>query len=144
MFNPEGEVTYYVPEGVWTGLLDGKKWVGSRWISETYDNLYLPLFVRENSVILIGKESGKPNYDYAKGLAVAVVGHLEEGSTTTSSAEVSDDKVGATVLKVPLIKSKDWTVSTEGEVILSGLEVKQLGCDGFHPLEWRNVGFIMS
>lgn len=130
IFNEEGEVTYYVPKGVWTGLLDGKKRVGPAWITETHDNLHLPLLVRENSVILVGKESEKPNYDYSNNLAFAVVGHVDEGEEL--SASVSTNEVGAIATRVVLSKIADWAVSIDGKKDSSVLQIKQLGKDNFH------------
>src|SRR5690606_23744928 len=43
IFNEHGSCEYYVPAGTWTGLLDGKQRTGPAWITETFDNLHLPV-----------------------------------------------------------------------------------------------------
>ena len=129
IFNPEGEVTYYIPEGTWVGLFDGKSRVGPRWITEIYDNLSLPVLVRQNSVVLIGKETDKADYDYAANLAVAIVGHVEEDALL--SADVSSDRLDSKITRV-LVDTKTLEASTEDEHRALDLKVKKLGDEGFH------------
>lgn len=128
-FNPEGEVTYYIPEGTWVGLFDGKSRVGPRWITEIYDNLSLPVLVRQNSVVLIGKETDKADYDYAANLAVAIVGHVEEDAVL--SADVSSDRLDSKMTRV-LVDAKTLEASTEDKHSALDLKVKKLGNEGFH------------
>jgi len=73
IFNNGGVCQYYVPEGTWTGLTDGKKRVGPGWKTETFDNLHLPVLVREGHAILVGTEE-RPDYDWAANLTKVVVG----------------------------------------------------------------------
>lgn len=56
---------YYLPRGTWTHLLDGRCVNESGWHSEEYDFHSLPLFVRENKLLPLGKCSDKAVYDYA-------------------------------------------------------------------------------
>ena len=67
VFREDGIVDYYLPEGKWTHLLDGRTLTGGRWIREKYDFMSLPLFARENSIIPMGSNDEKPDYDYSKG-----------------------------------------------------------------------------
>ena len=55
---------YYLPEGQWTHLLDGRILTGGKWITEIYDFLSLPLFVREGTILPLGNTDDKPDYDY--------------------------------------------------------------------------------
>lgn len=64
VFRKDGKVTYYLPAGEWTHLLDGRVLQGGRWITETYDFLSLPLFVREGTVLAMGNTDERPDYDY--------------------------------------------------------------------------------
>jgi alpha-D-xyloside xylohydrolase len=73
IFNDEGVVEYYVPQGKWVGLLDGKVRQGPGWVTETYDNMHLPVLVREDHVILLGDED-RPDYDWAASIRKIVVG----------------------------------------------------------------------
>ncbi|MDR0635800.1 MAG: alpha-xylosidase [Treponema sp.] len=44
IFSPDGEVTYYLPAGTWTSLINGEQREGGRWFTETHGYLSLPLF----------------------------------------------------------------------------------------------------
>jgi len=78
VFSGEGNVSYYLPKGKWTHLLDGRVIEGPRWIKEQYDFLSLPLWVRPNSVIPLGRRSDKPDYDYRDGVTLQVY-QLQDG-----------------------------------------------------------------
>jgi alpha-D-xyloside xylohydrolase len=77
IFDDEGIVEYYVPEGKWRGLLDGKLRTGPTWITEQFDNLHLPVLLRQDRVILIGKEE-RPDYDWASSLTQVIVGEVSQ------------------------------------------------------------------
>ncbi len=64
VFRKDCKVTYYLPEGQWTHLLDGRIHTGGKWITEIYDFLSLPLFVREGTILPLGNTDDKPDYDY--------------------------------------------------------------------------------
>ena len=68
VFAESGEVTYYLPEGQWTHLLDGRRVQGGRWMRETYDFMSLPLWVRENTLLPVGSDRTRVEYDYADGV----------------------------------------------------------------------------
>ena len=72
VFSRDGNVSYYVPEGKWTRLLDGKVIEGPRWIREMHDFMSLPVLVRPNSVIPIGSRTDKPDYDYSDGVTLQI------------------------------------------------------------------------
>lgn len=64
VFNPEGEVCYYLPEGTWTDFFTGETKEGGRYYRGTYDYFSLPLYVRENSLLALGTREDRPDYDY--------------------------------------------------------------------------------
>jgi alpha-D-xyloside xylohydrolase len=68
IFNDRGEGRYYLPEGRWTHFLTGEVVQGGKWCSEQYDYFSLPFFVRENSIIAVGQNDRRPDYDYADGV----------------------------------------------------------------------------
>ena len=51
VFSAEGRVSFYVPEGTWTHLLDGSTLTGPRWFDEVYGFDSLPLLVRPGTVL---------------------------------------------------------------------------------------------
>ena len=70
VFDESGEVSYYLPDGVWTHLLDGREMTGGRWITEKYDFMSLPLWVRENTLLPVGASRDQVEYDYLDGLTL--------------------------------------------------------------------------
>ena len=68
----DGHVDYYLPDGVWTNLLTGKTVEGGGYRRETHDFHSLPLMVRENSVIAMGKIDTRPDYDFRDGVTLHV------------------------------------------------------------------------
>lgn len=84
IFNAEGEATYYLPQGTWTHFLTGEQVQGGVWRKEIYDYFNLPLYARENSIIPVGQEENKPDYDYADGVTLQLFA-LQDGATASAS-----------------------------------------------------------
>jgi alpha-D-xyloside xylohydrolase len=80
IFREDGRVTYYLPEGRWTHLLSGKVYEGGRWYRETYDYFSLPLMVRPNTLLPVGANDRRPDYDYADGVTFHLF-ELDDGRT---------------------------------------------------------------
>ncbi|NGZ74938.1 alpha-xylosidase [Saccharibacillus alkalitolerans] len=78
IFNERGEALYYLPEGRWTHLLSGEEVQGGRWRRENYDYFGLPLFVRPNTLLALGANESRPDYDYADGAQLHLFA-LEDG-----------------------------------------------------------------
>ncbi|MBN1992333.1 MAG: alpha-xylosidase [Anaerolineae bacterium] len=78
VFSHDGMVTYYLPEGRWTNFLTGEVRAGPGWQRETHNFLSLPLLVRPNSVIAVGSQDHRPDYDYGDGVTLQVY-ELAEG-----------------------------------------------------------------
>jgi alpha-D-xyloside xylohydrolase len=89
IFNTEGDVQYYLPEGAWTNFFTGEVVNGGRWLFEQYDYFSLPLMVRPNTLLAIGANDQRPDYDYADDVEL----HLFElGDGSSASARVVDVK----------------------------------------------------
>jgi len=67
VFSEGGAVSYYLPSGRWTNFFTGVTADGPRWMEETHGCLSVPLWVRPGSLIAVGREEGKPDFDYADG-----------------------------------------------------------------------------
>lgn len=65
VFAEDGSVSYYLPKGVYTNLLTGERKTGGAWYKETYDELTMPLFIRDNTILVTGRDDCA-EYDYGK------------------------------------------------------------------------------
>ena len=95
VFHADSHVDYYLPDGLWTSLLDGRKVQGGHWQRETHDFLSLPLMVRPGTVLPMGKQDDRPDYDYTDGLELHVY-QLAEGQTVTVKIPDLKGKLAAT------------------------------------------------
>ncbi|MDR2565659.1 MAG: alpha-xylosidase [Bifidobacteriaceae bacterium] len=68
----DGQVDVYVPEGVWTSLLDGSKVTGPRWVRQVHPHDSLPVLVRPGTVLPLGRGGQRPDYDWAEGVTLMV------------------------------------------------------------------------
>lgn len=129
VFTTSGVVDYYVPAGRWTHFLSGAEVVGPGWKRETHNFLSLPLLVRPNSVIPVGANEWRPDYDYADRVTLEVFA-LEDGAHGV--LEIPDLR-GATALKVRYTRTGDrFELGVEGQalnwrVLMVGItEVRQV------------------
>ncbi|MEV0090754.1 alpha-xylosidase [Streptomyces sp. NPDC050738] len=107
VFAADGEVEYYVPEGVWTHLLSGETVVGPVWRRETYGYDSLPLFVRPGTVLPWGADDQRPDGDWLEGLKLRVF-ELGEGE---------DEAVVVTVPDLTGAVAATFAVVREGELV---------------------------
>jgi alpha-D-xyloside xylohydrolase len=84
VLSADGGVDYYVPAGKWTNFLTGKVVAGPSWVHETHGFLSAPLMVRPNSVIAVGVEDSRPDYDFEQGVTLRVY-RLEDGQEATAT-----------------------------------------------------------
>jgi len=84
IFNDKGEASYYLPKGNWTNFLTGEKVAGGTWIKEIHDYMSIPLLARPNSIIAVGNQNTKPDYDFAEGVTLHVF-ELEEGKKASTT-----------------------------------------------------------
>jgi len=78
VFDPAA-TDFFVPEGRWTDLQTNEVFEGPRWYRRTYDFQSLPLLVRPNSVIAIGANDRRPDYDFADGVTLTLY-EIEDGA----------------------------------------------------------------
>lgn len=71
VFEETGEVEFYLPRGNWTDFFTGQVRVGPGWIKEIHNFDTLPLYVRENTVLVMGKEGERRTvYNYLEDVEV--------------------------------------------------------------------------
>lgn len=96
IFSPDGRVDYYLPAGRWTNFLSGAVVEGGRWIRETHGYLSLPLMVRPNSIIAVGANEQKPDYDFADGVTFHLF-ELADGATVSTRVPTLKGETALTV-----------------------------------------------
>ena len=69
---------------------------GGKWQKETHDYHSLPLMIRPNSILPLGNNDQKPDYDYEDGISL-LVSAFDEGAE--AKTEIPDLK-GETVMTV--------------------------------------------
>jgi alpha-D-xyloside xylohydrolase len=95
IFSHDGSVTYYVPQGRWTNLLNGEQVEGPGWKRATHDFISLPLLVCPNAVIPLGSHSDKPDYDYSDGVTLHIFS-FDDGYSTKVEIPSLDGKIETT------------------------------------------------
>lgn len=79
VFEESGEVEFYLPEGRWTSFWDGNVLVGPRWVKETHGFATLPFYVREGSILVLGKKGEKRTvWDWTEDVEVQMFFPSEE------------------------------------------------------------------
>ena len=83
VFNDQGTVQFYVPEGgTWTDIQSGEKFPGGKWYTRQYDYFSLPLLAKPGAVIAMGAVEDKTVYDYADGVTLHIY-ELQNGQSVT-------------------------------------------------------------
>ncbi|KAJ6438122.1 sugar hydrolase [Purpureocillium lavendulum] len=71
VFEESGEVEFYLPRGTWTSYFTNQTKAGPGWFKEKHGFGTMPLYVRENTVLVLGnRDATGPVYDYAKDVEV--------------------------------------------------------------------------
>lgn len=88
IFDESGVVEFYLPRGTWTSFFTNETRQGPGWFRERHGFGSLPLYVRENTILVLGEsDSQGAVYDYVKDTEVCLYG-VREGST----AELRDER----------------------------------------------------
>ena len=127
IFKESGEVSYYLPEGIWTNYLTNEVKEGGKWYKETFDYFHLPLMVRENTALAVGNRDDRPDYDYTADATLKLYG-IREGARIHTTIPDIDGRDGATVdviaengeIKVSVKGGKGWKAE---EAVDSGREI---------------------
>ncbi len=112
-----GEVSYYLPEGTWTNYLTGDVKEGGKWYKEIFDYFHLPLMVRENTVLAIGNNNERPDYDYTDGTTLKLF-QIQDGAKIHTMVPDIDGKetlkVSVSAKKGKISLSVLYTLQSEG------------------------------
>lgn len=130
IFNEKGNVSYYLPSGNWTNFITNEKIIGGTWQNENHNYMTMPLLVKPNSILAVGCENTKPDYDYVEG----VILHLFELEDNTTISTTIYNLHGKPELNVSIVKSgneiniesngthKTWTILLRGIFNVETLE----------------------
>ncbi|MFN8502514.1 alpha-xylosidase [Kouleothrix sp.] len=143
VFSADGAVSYYLPQGRWTSFLTGELVEGGRWLRETHGALSLPLLVRPNSVIAVGANDQRPDYDYADGITLQVYELADSPGITVEIPTLSGEL--ACVFEVRR-EGRTITVAPEGaagrwSVLLVGVKAAEVRGAGVMP---RAQGLLIA
>lgn len=125
VFSDEGDVDYYLPEGIWTHFLTGERVEGGRWVKEKHDFFSLPLLARPNSIIPVGAVDALVDYDYAQDVTLHLF-ELEDGAI--ASVEVGGDlrvtakRDGTQIMIHYKGAGKPWQLYLRGVFSIAGAE----------------------
>lgn len=103
VFTYSGDVNYYLPRGRWTNWFTGEIADGGRWRTENHPFDSIPLWVRQESIIVTQPRAKTPDYDYTVNPLVSVfeigdnpviatVTNCLDGKKITFTAQRSDGK----------------------------------------------------
>lgn len=99
IFNEKGCVDYYLPQGKWTHLLTNEVVDGGKWFNMYYDYMNLPLYVRENTLLVTGNREDVPDYQYDHH-ATFTLYQLQNGEQATANVTNTQGKIkGAMVIE---------------------------------------------
>ena len=107
----DGTADTYLPKGTWTHLLTGEIQQGGQFHHGEYDYFSLPLYVRENTILVLGQRDDRPDYDYAQGFTAHIY-EPQEGAVLT--ADIPDEHGGCAVRLRAERKGDLVTVSAQG------------------------------
>ncbi|MFB4295612.1 alpha-xylosidase [Actinomadura sp. NTSP31] len=119
VFSAEGDVSYYVPDGVWTHYLTGERVHGGRWVKERHGFGSVPLLARPGAVIPEGSVDDRPDYDHADGVTLRVyepsdgmhvVTQVDETTFTTARSGATVRVTGEGAWNVLLVNARVSTV----------------------------------
>ena len=89
IFNAEGTAEFYVPGGIWTDIISGKKYEGGKYYNEKFDYFSLPCLAKPNSIIAYGAFEKNFEYDYLKNTEF-VIYELDEGKSVSCTVYNTD------------------------------------------------------
>ncbi|MEU7280624.1 alpha-xylosidase [Streptomyces sp. NPDC045431] len=108
VFTTEGDVEFYLPEGVWTHLLTGETVTGPGWRRERHGFDSLPLYVRPGAVLPLGADDQRPDGDWTAGLTLLVAPGA--GATAGGRTVAVPDHAGAPAATYGVVRTADGAV----------------------------------
>jgi alpha-D-xyloside xylohydrolase len=92
VFSEAGDVDFYLPAGRWTHLFTDAEVAGGSWRREQHGFMSVPIYVRPNTLLAIGADASKPDYDYADGVELRLYA-LDDGARAEAVVRGLDGEV---------------------------------------------------
>ena len=96
VFDESGEVQFYLPDGEWFDLLGGRLVTGGHWQTRRCSYLEMPIFVKPDSVLVLGDFKQNVIYDYLKNAEVLICA-LADGHTASADLYWADGGLDLTI-----------------------------------------------
>ncbi len=98
VFNEDGIAEFYLPEGKWFDLLDvtAPATNGGKWFRRTCSYLQMPVYAKENSIIVFGDFQTDTVYDYLANARVLLCG-IADGSTVSCEIYKAEGGIDLTI-----------------------------------------------
>ncbi|MEC0269024.1 alpha-xylosidase [Paenibacillus anseongense] len=144
IFNDRGQVMYYVPEGRWTDFFGGQIVEGGKWHEETHGYMTLPLLVKPNSLLAIGANDQKPDYDYADGVSLHLF-ELQDGASAAANLYSLQGELEVTVKVVRRDEEVSFFIQGATKpytIVLRGIH-EVAGVDGAEWIDSAN-GIVLT
>lgn len=126
VFRENGEVDYYLPSGRWTNYLTDEVIDGNIWRHEKVDFLSIPLWVRENTILPIGVNAEKPDYDYSDNVSLHIFEIYDGADLQVEIPNIHGEIVTifycsrrGNILKIVgegLASTSKWTIQLRGQI----------------------------
>jgi alpha-D-xyloside xylohydrolase len=127
IFNDKSLAKFYLPEGKWTNYFTGEVKEGQKWYTETVPYTEIPLYVKENTILALGKEE-KAVYDYEDDVTLKVY-QLQDGKT--AKTVVYDGKNQLRITAEISRNGNEYSISIKGDAVgkveINGTEIKFAG-----------------
>lgn len=106
VFTYSGDVEYYLPAGVWTNWFTGEKVVSDHgvWRQENHAFDSVPLWVRDESIIVTNPEARSPEYEYGVNSLVSVF------LNDSDAAKVTVNEIDGSSVCFSARKSEDGSI----------------------------------
>ncbi|HJD37280.1 MAG TPA: alpha-xylosidase [Candidatus Blautia ornithocaccae] len=112
VFKESGQVDYYVPEGTWYNILTEETIEGGKWHRDVYDYFSMPLLARPNTILAVGDNEDRPDYDYTDNVTLYFVCFQDGAQAETIITDIN----GNTKMKVKAeCKGDEIFVHTSGD-----------------------------
>jgi len=134
VFSETGDVDYYLPAGIWTSLIDGKRVEGGRWLRETHGYMSLPLLARPGSLIAYGAKDDRPEYRYSEGAAFRLF-ELADGAYAHASIVEADGSDGLNLT----VRRTGEAFRIEASGLISAYSIEVCGIECLEALGTRGV-----